>query len=122
MRKIFIIEDDREMAECIALAVQQIDGVETEIFGDVIAAVQALDQQLPQLIFLDILLDGPDGFTLLNELNSYGDTAKIPIIIATSLNLSELNQLAYNVVAILDKETMTPEQILAAAREVLVDA
>lgn len=120
MRKVFIVEDDREMTECIALAIQQIKNVETEIFGDVIAAVQAFDRQLPQLIFLDILLDGPDGFTLLNELNSYSDTAKIPIIIATSLNLPELNQLAYNVAAILDKETMTPEQIADSVCSALV--
>ena len=31
-------------------------------------------------IFLDILLPGADGFTFLNELTSYPDTAKIPII------------------------------------------
>ena len=122
MQKVFIIEDDREMAECIALAVQQVKDVETEIFGNVIAAVQALDRQLPQLIFLDVLLDGPDGFTLLNELNSYSDTAKIPIVIASSLPLSEQDLRPYGVVKVLDKETMLPEQISAITCEVLAHA
>lgn len=110
------------MAECIALSVQQIKDVEVEIFGDVITAVQALDAGLPQLIFLDILLDGPDGFTLLNELNSYSDTAEIPIIIASSLSFSRQDLLPYGVVEVLNKETMTPEQITDIAREVLADA
>lgn len=122
MRKVFIIEDDRTMAECIALSVQQIRDVEVEIFGDVITAVQALDAGLPQLIFLDILLDGPDGFTLLNELNSYSDTAEIPIIIASSLSFSKQDLLPYGVVEVLNKETMMPEQITDIAREVLADA
>lgn len=122
MCKVFIIEDDRIMAECIALSVQQIAGVEVEIFGDVIAAVQALDTQLPQLIFLDILLDGPDGFTLLNELSSYSDTAKIPVIVTSSLQLRADDLGHYGVVKVLDKETMRPEQITTAAQEVLTNA
>ena len=40
------------------------------------------------MIFLDILLTGPDGFTFLNELISYSDTAKIPIVIVSSLDFS----------------------------------
>jgi len=122
MRKVFIIEDDREMAECIARSVKQIEDIEIDIFGDVIAAVQALDADLPRLIFLDVLLDGPNGFTLLNELSSYSDTAKIPIIIVSSLNLSGQDLSAYGVVKVLNKETMLPAQIISAAREVLADA
>lgn len=117
MAKIFIIEDDRIMADCIALSLQDLGEIET--FGNVFTAIQALDQGLPDLIFLDVLLDGPDGFTLLNELASYSDTALIPVIIVSSLDLSHHDLRHYGVVGYLNKETMLPEEITNQARTAL---
>ncbi len=72
------------------------------------------------LIFmLDSLLDGPDGFTFLNELISYSDTAEIPIIIVSSLDLSKRDLSGYGVKATLCKDTMTPKEVTAAVREAL---
>lgn len=90
-----------------------------QIFPDAISAMTEIEQKLPDLILLDILLGGPDGFTLLNELGSYADTAKIPIIIATSLNLSLRDLSYYNVTAVLNKATMTPALIQKAVRDAL---
>lgn len=117
MAKIFIIEDDRIMADCIALSLQDLGEIET--FGNVFTAIQALDQGLPDLIFLDVLLDGPDGFTLLNELASYSDTALIPVIIVSSLDFSHHDLRHYGVVGYLNKETMLPEEITNQARTAL---
>ena len=104
---IFVIDDDEIMAECIARAVKK----ETKIFSNAITAIEALNDEVPELIFLDILLDGPDGFTFLNELASYQDTAKIPIVIVTSLDVSNVDLSQYNVVGILSKDNMTPQEI-----------
>ena len=104
---IFVIDDDEIMAECIARAVKK----ETKIFSNAITAIEALNEDVPELIFLDVLLDGPDGFTFLNELASYQDTAKIPIVIVTSLDVSNVDLSQYNVVGILSKDNMTPQEI-----------
>ena len=106
---IYIIDDDDIMAECIARAVD----APARIFSNAIEAINAIDDEFPDLIFLDILLDGPDGFTFLNELASYQDTAKIPIVIVTSLDLSGRNLEQYGVVGILSKDDMTPKEIKA---------
>lgn len=105
---IFIIEDDEIMAECIAKAVAP---TPTKIFANGITAMSALGNKLPSLIFLDILLDGPDGFTFLNELASYQDTAKIPVVIISSLDFSGKDLTSYGVVGQLDKSKMTPAEI-----------
>lgn len=105
---IFIIDDDRVMAECIKRAIK----VPARIFSNAIEAMNAISEGLvPELIFLDILLDGPDGFTFLNELVSYPDTKNIPIVIVSSLDFSERDLSSYGVVGILNKDTMTPEEI-----------
>lgn len=121
MKTIFLIEDDQIMSECIARAIRksQSEPVELYTFTNSITAVQALNKKLPDLICLDILLSGPDGFSLLNELTSYNDTAKIPVIIISSLDLSRQDLSCYNVKTILQKETMTPSSISEAAMEVL---
>lgn len=104
---IYVVDDDEIMAECVARAT----GRETRIFRNGYELMGALEKGLPELIFLDILLDGPDGFTILNELSSYPDTSKIPIVIVSSLNFSEQDLGIYNVRKILKKEEMRPEEI-----------
>lgn len=113
---IFIIEDNPLMAECIARALSSYN---VQIFPDAISATNALVDGLPDLVLLDVILNGPDGFTFLNEMISYSDTAQIPIILVTSLRLADQNLAHYGVRTILNKETMTPADICKAVGEAL---
>lgn len=116
---IFVIDDDPIFAECVAMAVRgktrkkaNDSGNEVLVFGDAINAMNKIAEGvLPELIFLDILLDGPDGFTFLNELISYEDSTEIPIVIMSSLDFTARDLADYNVVGVLDKETLRPEEI-----------
>lgn len=117
---IFIIEDEPIMAECLARAAQAELNCEIRIFSNAVFAMSALAELLPDLIILDILLDGPDGFTFLNELMSYSDTAKIPVIVASSLDLSDENLADYGVVGVLNKDTMTPAEVSTFVSQALI--
>ena len=111
---IFVIDDDEIMAECIARAA----GGKVQIFANAIEAMQEIASGVvPELIFLDILLDGPDGFTFLNELVSYEDTAKIPVVIVSSLDFDKKDLSVYGVVGVLNKDTMEPKEIRSYAKE-----
>ena len=106
---IFVVDDDEIMAGCVTKALQ---GRKTKIFSNVIEVMAEISNgNIPEMIFLDILLIGPDGFSLLNELASYDDTAKIPIVIISSLDFRGMNLMEYGVVGILSKDTMKPEEI-----------
>lgn len=112
---IFVIDDDEIMAECIGRACDREDVL---IFADAIAAMEKIAEGvLPDLIFLDVLLDGPDGFTLINELASYTDTASIPIVIVSSLDFKGKDLSGYGVVGVLNKDTMLPVEVQRYARE-----
>lgn len=110
---IFVIDDDLLMAKCIANATKK----PTRIFSNAIEAMNALDEEMPSLIYLDILLTGPDGFTFLNELISYSDTAKIPVVIVSSLDFSGKDLSSYGVVGIMSKDSMMPMEIKRYADE-----
>ena len=112
---IFVIEDNSIMSECIARSCKNKD---VRIFSNAVLAMNAINEgELPDLIFLDVLLDGPDGFTFLNEMVSYVDTAKIPVVIVSSLNFGEKELTEYGVVGVLNKDIMTPEDIFKYAEE-----
>ena len=106
---IYIVDDDLVMAKCIARACGE---REVKIFGNAIETMKAISAgELPDLMFLDVLLVGPDGFTLLNEMVSYEDTARVPVVLVTSLEMAERDLSNYGVVGILEKETMRPEDV-----------
>lgn len=105
---IYIIDDDYMMARCLA---RYLRPEETRIFGNAIEAIQNIDEDAPSLIFLDVLLDGPDAFTFLNEIVSYEETARIPVVIVTSLDLNPDGLKSYGVRKVLKKETLTPEEV-----------
>ena len=106
---IFIVEDDPFFAKCLERYCKK----ETRAFSNVVDAISAIDETFPDLIFLDILLTGPDGFTLLNELVSYSDTAKIPVVIVSSLDFKDKDLSIYGVVGTLNKDTITPKEVKA---------
>ncbi len=113
---VFVVDDDEIMARCIARAITPALGMDAsvQIFGNALSAMEAIAKgELPSLIFLDVLLDGPDGFTFLNELVSYPDTAKIHVVLVTSLSIEASDLSEYGVVGQLSKETMTPQEIRA---------
>jgi DNA-binding response OmpR family regulator len=113
---VYIVEDDDAMAEHLARVLKTYT---IKTFTNGLDAIEAIDKNLPDVIILDIILDGPSGFALLYELQSYTDTNQIPVIICSSM-ASELGQLLDGSAgAILDKTTMTPDDIRDAVRGVL---
>lgn len=113
---IYVIDDDEIMCECIARGCGDVAKVRK--FSNAIEAMAAISAgKIPSLIFLDVMLDGPDGFTFLNELVSYTDTARVPVVVVSSLDFTKQDLTEYGVVGVLDKATMTPQEILAYARE-----
>ena len=123
-RSIFIIEDDPDFAEIYQKHLKRnFPEIPLQIFYNAIEANAAFselsEEELPSLIILDVLLTGPDGFTLLNELLSYPETSQIPVLLISSLNLGQMSLQAYNVRAILNKETFTPADFVNQVQDIL---
>lgn len=127
MANIWIIEDDKMLSECLSRAVNYLPDSSKKVypqhniktFSNIITAINSLDDGLPDLVILDVLLSGPDGFSFLNELISYHDTTNIPVIIVTTLAPPDDSLAHYNVTKILQQETMTPSEIKSAVEEAL---
>jgi len=118
----FILEDDPIFARLFSKSLHRAFPDSTvSTFENAIDAINALPDGCtpPSVIILDVLLTGPDGFTFLNEIASYSDLSNIPIIIVSSLNFPMQTLESYNVRRILNKATMTPQDLPAAISEIL---
>jgi DNA-binding response OmpR family regulator len=83
-------------------------------------AMDLIDGEPPDVIVLGLLLHGPSGIALLHELQSYTDTAKIPVIVCTGLGDIKLSDLRpYGVKRLVNSATMQPDDLVVAVRSVL---
>ena len=78
----------------------------------------------PSLILLDLIMPDRTGFEVLDELKSNPETASIPIVIHSSMNLTErdLQRLANRHIAVLPKLGGDRLAALTAIREILQDS
>ena len=94
----------------------------TTLAQNAVVAMEIIDNIMPDVILLDILLTGSTAFTLLHELQSYGDTGAIPVIVCTSMtNEFSIEMLKpYGVKLMLDKTMITPADLGNAVEKVLL--
>ncbi|MFA5112842.1 MAG: response regulator [Candidatus Margulisiibacteriota bacterium] len=81
-KKILLIEDYKDTAEMIANVLRQ-KGHDVSCAYDGDAGLRRARERGADLILLDIMLPGMDGFTVLQELKKDPVTAGIPVIIVT---------------------------------------
>lgn len=116
---IYVLEDDRGWEDYYRRILKQ---YELKVFHDGVAAIAEMNDEVPELLILDILLTGPTGFAVLNEMRSYPELAKVPIIVVSSVKMPEKDATAlaqYGIVASLDKAKMTPKELLDKVEEAL---
>ena len=88
-----------------------------EFFHEGVAAIGAMDERVPDLVILDVLLTGPTGFAVLNEMRSYPELAEVPVVVISSVSMKDEMAKQYGVGAVYDKGELTPADIIAMAKE-----
>lgn len=107
---ILVVTSDKVIGGCIIRALNK-NGFDGHLSNNAIEAINYVGEVVPEMVFLDILLTGPDGFTFLNEMASYADTFEIPVVLLGEKDFSKFDFSAYSVVGFLDKNTMLPDDI-----------
>ncbi len=80
---IYCVEDEASIRELVVYTLQA-TGYEAQGFADGKAFSAALEQQLPDLVLLDIMLPGEDGLQILKKLRANPYTADLPVIMVTA--------------------------------------
>jgi DNA-binding response OmpR family regulator len=77
---ILVVDDEQSISEVVSLYLTR-SGYEVKVVHDGRAALQALTQQKPDLVVLDLMLPGIDGWEITRRLRAEGNT---PIIMLTA--------------------------------------
>lgn len=80
---IYCVEDDEGIRNMMIYTLNA-SGIEALGLSDSTELEAKLEETLPDLIMLDIMLPGKDGLTILKELKAKKSTEQIPVIMATA--------------------------------------
>ena len=120
MPNVLVIEDDQWFLSLVKKTLER-EKFSVMTANNTIEGMEVINERLPDVIILDFFMPGPNALVLLHELQSYKDTANIPVVLCTN-NAADIPKdalSAYGIVSVLDKTTMHPDDIPAAVRRVL---
>ena len=80
---IYIVEDDSSIRELVAYTLNS-QGMEARGFDRPSAFWAAMEEKVPALVLLDIMLPEEDGLAVLKKLRTTPRTAKLPVIMLTA--------------------------------------
>ena len=78
-RRILVVDNDREMVGLLNHTLKT-EGFDTTVVADVHSALTMLDEIEPDLVILDSVVSGSDGFQMLDLIREQSD---IPVIMLT---------------------------------------
>lgn len=86
IKKILIVDDSKTETMFMTELLQK-NGYTVRSAENADEAFKRLSEELPDLILMDIVMPGQNGFQLTRAINRTPDYANVPIIICTSKNL-----------------------------------
>lgn len=119
-KKILIVEDDLFLREIIEKKLAS-EGFEAKGVFDIYEAERSLRQNDVDLILLDLLLPGAEGYELLGRLKNDPEQKNIPVIVFSNLSNEEDKQRAFRAGArdFLVKAEHTPDTIVNRIKKTL---
>lgn len=82
-KKILIVEDDPSFSRAINHIIQK-EGYDVITASNGITGLRMAKEDKPDLLILDVMLPGLDGFEICNRLRHEPQTAKLPIIMLSA--------------------------------------
>jgi len=117
---ILIIEDDRFLRELISQKLIR-EGYDVLEAVDGEEGVKKVKEGKPDIVLLDLILPGIDGFEVLSQVKKDDTVSKIPVIILSNLGQKEDVERGLNLGAVdyLIKAHFTPKEIIDKVKNVL---
>ena len=83
--KILVVDDDPDVIEAITTVLESVDDYDVHTARDGLECVQAVKEEVPDLLILDLLMPRMDGFAVVRDLRDNPRYRKLPIMILTSV-------------------------------------
>lgn len=87
-KKIILIEDDHFLVRALSLKFAKLN-FELIVIENGMEALDSIRKEMPQIVFLDIMLPHKSGFEILEEMKKDEKLKNIPVLILTNLRQDE---------------------------------
>ncbi len=121
VKRVIIIEDEPDAARLLRRILQARGKYQVFEASDGQAGLELMRREHPDLILLDLMMPGLDGFTLLDIVKSEEELRDVPIIVVTAKELTraERTRLEGQVESLLQKGSFMEEDLLGDILEAL---
>ncbi|MEO0362275.1 MAG: response regulator, partial [Pseudomonadota bacterium] len=82
-RRVLIVEDEPHIVESLSFLLAR-EGFDVASLSDGAAAFEALAKSRPDVLVLDVMLPGMNGFDLLRRLRATPDLVDLPVLMLTA--------------------------------------
>lgn len=93
-KKTILVIDDSETNLLLLKAVLEDQGYEVELMNDSRRAVDYINRHDPDLVLLDLLMPGMDGFEFMGRLKEAGVKDRFPVVVVTAYDSQDNMQKA----------------------------
>jgi DNA-binding response OmpR family regulator len=110
--KVLVVDDEPDVVELICFNLRT-RGYDTISASNGLEALLKARQQRPDLVVLDVMMDGMDGLSVCEVLHNQASTRTLPVIIVTAAagEIARLNSLAAGAVDFLTKP-FSPQELV----------
>ncbi|MFH1368406.1 MAG: response regulator [Elusimicrobiota bacterium] len=117
-KKILIADDDQEIIDFLNVTLDMggYNVISVQHGGQVPAAVK---KEKPDLLILDVLMPGLDGYSLMLYLAQQNDTKNIPVIVASALPATRSLFEKFQQVKVFFDKPFDSDKLLDKVREIL---
>ena len=121
MKGKILLVDDTEFYRSAYTNKLSMEGFLVTAVADGIQALKALSQDKPDLVLLDLIMPGMDGFKVLQSIKSNDNLKSIPVVVFTAKGATEEVSKAVSMGAadFLVKATTTPNKVVEKIKAIL---
>jgi signal transduction histidine kinase/DNA-binding response OmpR family regulator len=118
--KVLVVDDDPKAVDLIAVRIQGLASTVLRAYGGR-EAIETARQELPDVIVLDLMMPEVSGFDVVEALSERLDTARIPILVVTAMQITEEDRLRLNgcVTTIVEKARFDRDRFVTEIRRAM---
>lgn len=83
-KKVLVIEDDEQISRVYLIKLKQ-EGIEAITSADGEDGLKKMASEKPDLVLLDLMLPGKDGFWVMEERNKIAGIKNVPVLVLSNL-------------------------------------
>ncbi len=80
--RVLLVEDEPDARELLEVVIEYAEGVVTSV-GSATAAIQAMEAARPDVLVVDIVMPGHDGYWLIDQVRTLEQGARVPAVAVT---------------------------------------